>query len=89
MFFNTEKKSRTINDKETLVLAKRSGEFSTNPKTEIDNIYLFKGSENSMVINRIYEIAWICTYAMNFFPFDTQKCIMVLTPTEELGDFVK
>jgi len=26
---------------------------------------------------------------MNFFPFDTQKCIMVLTPTEELGDFVK
>ena len=40
-------------------------------------------------MNRIYETKWICTYAMNFFPFDTQKCAMVVTPTAELGDFIR
>ena len=75
--------------RETLVSVERSGNFTRNAMTEIDNVYLFKGSDNSVIINRIYETRWICNYAMNFFPFDTQKCAMVLTPTEELGKFIR
>ena len=40
MFFNTDKKSRTIMDQETLVYIKKGGQFSINEPNEIDNIYL-------------------------------------------------
>merc|ERR1711915_138776 len=89
MFFNTDKKTRTITDKETLVYVARKGNFSINDPNEIDNINVFKGAENSIIMKRIYETKWICTYAMDFFPFDTQKCIMVVTTTEELANFVQ
>ena len=89
VFFNTDHKTRSVSDQETLVYVTKNGNFSINEPNEIDNINVFNGAENSLIINRIFETKWICTYAMNFFLFDTQKCLMVVTPTEELADFVQ
>ena len=89
VFFNTDHKTRSVSDQETLVYVIKNGNFSINEPNEIDNINVFNGAENSLMTNRIFETKWICTYAMNVYPFDTQKCLMVFTPTEELADFVK
>jgi len=45
------------------------------------NIYIYEGSENSFLINRVYSTKWLCSYDMLFYPFDTQSCYMLLTPS--------
>merc|ERR1719447_1397758 len=49
--------------------------------TEVLNIYIYEGSENSFLINRVYSTKWLCSYDMLFYPFDTQSCYMLLTPS--------
>ena len=35
-----------------------------------------KGRENPFVLNRVYDVDWICEYDMAWYPFDTQSCAM-------------
>ena len=85
---NTDKKTRTVTDDESLISIYREGEFVRTPLTTLDNIYHFKGDENSIEISRVYEERWICDYAMNWFPFDTQTCSMTFTATKEMNAFI-
>ena len=36
----------------------------------------FKGKENVLELSRPYRVAFVCTYDMALFPFDTQTCSM-------------
>ena len=36
------------------------------------NIYIYEGSENPLLITRVYSTKWLCSYDMLFYPFDTQ-----------------
>ena len=85
---NTDKKTRTVTDDESVISIYREGDFLRTPVTTLDNIYLFNGEENSIEISRVYEERWICDYAMNWYPFDSQKCFMTFTATKEMNAFL-
>ena len=85
---NTDKKTRTVTDDETVITILREGEFVRSPLSTLDNIYIFKGEENSIEFSRVFEERWICEYSMNWYPFDTQKCSMTFTASKEMSSFL-
>ena len=86
---NTDKKIRTTTDDESVIFVKREGNYTLNTMVSIDNTYLFKGEDNPLDMNRVYETEWICDYQMNWFPFDTQQCQMVFSVPKDMNNFVK
>ena len=85
---NTDKKTRTVTDDESLISIFREGDFVRSPITVLENIYYFNGEENSIENSRVYEERWICDYAMNWFPFDTQTCSMTFAATKQMNSFI-
>jgi len=55
----------------------------------IDNIYIFKGSVNPLTSSRTYNREMLCDYQLQYYPFDTQKCQMVLTIRKKQAYFLK
>ena len=41
-----------------------------------DNIFIFNGAQNPLILSRVYHVDWICDYDMAWYPFDSQKCQM-------------
>ena len=54
----------------------RGGSFRTSPQENLQNNHLYDGSDNYLSISRSYNIDYQCTYAMQYYPFDIQKCSM-------------
>ena len=42
----------------------------------MDNMHIFKGSENALSLTKENSIEWKCEYAYHWYPFDTQLCEM-------------
>ncbi len=38
----------------------------------LENVYSFDGSENQLTIARTYNIQFLCSYNLKWYPFDTQ-----------------
>ena len=70
-FSNTEKKDATRNDEKSFAVAKRNGKHELSSLTHIDNYYIFKGSENPLIISRVYDIEWVCHYDMRYLILKT------------------
>ena len=45
----------------------------------LDNTHVFLGDDNPITLSRIYQFEFICKYQMAWYPFDTQRCRMILT----------
>jgi len=80
-FANTATMERSLRDNASLVTLARKGGMVRSKMTEVLNIYIYEGSENSFLITRVYSTKWLCSYDMLFYPFDTQSCSMLLTPS--------
>ena len=89
IFDNTDEKTRTTTDRESIVSVKREGTFTINSIENVDNVYIFQGLYNPLDMNRVYETQWICDYQINWYPFDTQKCRMTFAVTPDLNDFIR
>ena len=58
---------------ETSVSIKRQQENGTMSGLElVDETEIFKGSENSLVMNQTYTHTFQCNYELSYYPFDTQ-----------------
>jgi len=44
--------------------------------SSLENVDLFTGQGNYLVLSSGYNINWICNYQMQMYPFDTQICSM-------------
>lgn len=86
---NTEQKHITVNDDRAFAVAERKGDFTYSTDEEKDNQYKFKGGQNEITMNRIYDEEWICDYHMGWYPFDTQTCHMYLKPDGNSGEFIE
>ena len=42
----------------------------------VDNMHVFKGSENALTLTKARYVEWKCEYAYHWYPFDTQVCRM-------------
>ena len=89
IFHNTDESTRTTTDSESVISVRREGNYTTSTIETIDNTYIFLGSENPLVMSRIYQTEWICDYEMNWFPFDTQKCQMTFAATKDMNPFIQ
>ena len=80
-FVNTAQQERSRRDNSSLVIVSRDGGFSRSGREVVDNIYIYKGAENPLLISRVYSTKWLCTYDMLYYPFDTQRCSLLLVPS--------
>ena len=88
VFHNTHSKSKTLMDKEAFVTIKQSGKYAQSEKRELQNAYIYKGSENPLIIARVYDIRFLCDFNMRVFPFDTQNCSIVMVMSGNSGKFI-
>ena len=89
IFDNTDENQRTKTDSELIISVKREGNFTQNTLESLDNTCIFRGQDNPVNMNRVYETEWICDYQMNWYPFDTQKCRMTFAVPEDLNNFIE
>ena len=74
VFWNTKQQLRTANDENTFASIKQEGKGSVIEKSVNEDINVFKGSENSIHMSRVYSIQFYCRYDMAWYPFDIQTC---------------
>ena len=78
IFHNTESGLRTINDEGSFATIRRAGLGIGSDSSISEDINIYKGSENSISLTRLYNIEFFCDYNMRWYPFDTQTCNMVM-----------
>ena len=88
VFSNTKEKDTTLNDDKSYVVAERMAELEYSDETMMDNIFVFQGPDNPLVMSRVYFVNWICNYKIAWYPFDTQTCNMILSPDGNSGEFI-
>ena len=56
----------------------RTGQGTGSDSSISEDIDIYKGSENSITLSRLYNINFFCDYDMRWYPFDAQTCFMVM-----------
>ena len=87
--FKSNFQEQSLRDNKSLIIVEREGQYDISGDTEAKNVYLYKGRENHLKISRVYSTEWLCNYEMINYPFDTQHCPMILTPTGISKTFLK
>ena len=78
IFDNTEEGQITINDDKASATINRTGRGTGSDSSISEDIDLYRGSENSITLSRLYNIDFFCDYDMRWYPFDAQTCFMVM-----------
>ena len=89
VFDNTESKQITITDERTQATVRRSGNFTLSDITNNEETYFYEGDANPVTFTRIYDIPFLCTYDMAWYPFDIQICNMDLKPDGNTGEYIE
>ena len=69
----------TVIDDRTSLLVRKSSNPSLNSLEDIHEDYLYKGSENPLVMSRFYTVTLHCAFNLTHYPFDRQKCPLTLS----------
>ena len=80
VYLNTDQQETTrlgwVNEWSTFINVKRDGNPTLSGYEVLDEAYLFKGEENSLVMTQSYTHDFQCVYQLQRYPFDTQvRCI--------------
>ena len=62
--------------------------FSVSSNTDMNNNYLFEGSNNALQYDRERTVEWLCHFHMEWYPFDTQSCTMQFRNSYDSIDLV-
>ena len=89
VFENTEFKPSTILDSEAHISVQKEGAFSRAPESETENVQYFAGSQNPLILSRFYNTRFLCSYNMEMYPFDIQKCHLLFSMKGKSGDFAQ
>ena len=65
-------------DDKSSMLINRTGRFHISKIHHLHNNHMYYGKDNDLVLSRIFTTKFICEYQLVYYPFDTQKCNMVL-----------
>ena len=88
LFSNTREDFTSKNDKQAFAKVIRSKNGSLLSLEKNEDILEYKGAENEVKINRIYEVDFICDYNMRFYPFDIQVCTLDLIIDGNTAKFI-
>ena len=91
IFSNTQKDLTTKNDIKTFAKVFRNTEYNGSLiSTSVnEDILVYEGSINEIRMNRVYEVEFICTYDMRYYPFDIQICTINLIVDNNAAQFLK
>ena len=78
IFDNTEEGQITINDGKSFATINRTGQGTGSDSSISEDIDIYKGSENSISLSRLYNIDFFCDFDMRWYPFDAQTCFMIM-----------
>ena len=77
----------TLVDKNAIVTIERRGNFTIPDKSDVENRQFYHGKDNQITLSRFYNIRFLCQYSMNWYPFDLQKCSLILQMKGKGKDF--
>ena len=63
-------------DSKCLVAVNRQSGFATSPIEELVNNHIYPGASNDINFYRSYTTSFVCSFNMDFYPFDVQECHM-------------
>ena len=78
VFYNTEEKLESLNDGKAFATIRRDGSFTRSDEQALRNSYIFRGEDNPITLSRVYSAPYLCNFNMQTYPFDTQKCSIIL-----------
>lgn len=87
-FENTKDSDEIVNDHRSSAYVTRNGSFELVDMNMVYNTEMFRGDENFITLSRIYRQEFICIYQIAWYPFDTQRCRIVLSLLGNSGEFV-
>ena len=76
IYENTDQKETTrlgsIWEWKTKVVVRREGNFTAGGLEMVDEVEIFSGSENILIMSQTYTHRFQCSYELSKYPFDTQ-----------------
>ena len=85
---NTKDSEEIVNDVRSSADVTRDGEFELVGKDVLYNTEVFRGEENAITLSRIYRNEFICIYQIAWYPFDTQRCRIVISLVGNMDEFI-
>ena len=89
IFENTENKVETPIDRKARFVVKRKGNYTLSSENEMEEIAYYKGSENSLQYSRDFYLRFKCQFELQYYPFDTQTCTILLKRPSRERKFLK
>ena len=86
---NTRGSEQTLNDRQTLIQIQRQGGLAIARINDLENEFSFEGSQNSLNMKRRYAMDFQCEYYMAMYPFDLQKCSVVIALKSSDVDYME
>ena len=89
IFKNTKNRLVSINDAKTFIAIDREGSFRWVDEHILHNVFLFEGSDNTIIMSRNYAEEFICDFNIAMYPFDIQTCSMDFITTPDIGNLIE
>ena len=83
IFDNTENNDVMSLDKLAKVTISKKGNATSSDEAVVNEIEIFKGSENNIVFDKGFTKTLKCIYQLQLYPFDTQECTVNL----QIGEY--
>ena len=87
-FENTKDSERIVNDDRSSAYVTRNGSFKLVGYHILYNTQVFLGEQNYITLSRIYRHEFICIYQMAWYPFDSQRCQIVLSLVGDANEII-
>ena len=81
---NSKKCVRTDIPEILEVKINENSQYTRSPLTELNNAFLFSGSENPIFQEWSWTCEFLCQFDYRWYPFDTQNCPIILNYTNQL-----
>ena len=90
IFDNTKNQIKSKNDRKSVIKVEKmiNGTFNDDGLLSED-IDIYEGSHNPLIMSRVYNVKFICDYDMQWYPFDSQTCHMDFKLEENMKNFLK
>ena len=71
------------------VLVSMDGQPAYGPRRDLHEAMIFSGSQNHLVLTDTYDTKLSCTFELNHYPFDSQRCQIEVTLPQTLMPLVQ
>ncbi|KAK3857528.1 hypothetical protein Pcinc_036222 [Petrolisthes cinctipes] len=72
---------------EVMMVQRQSRSIPDDP-TRLNEDDLYLGSENTLLLQQVYSVAFTCQFNLQFYPFDSQVCSLTFTLVDVSPSFV-